>query len=329
MKAPRAATVAPLVVSLAAIVLLGLAGCAAPSDADVAVGTVEIVEVEAAPLQPARVRSIRVREGDRVRAGDTLALLVVPTLEAGIAQAEARVGAAEALVRELARGAQPAEVARAAADLRSAEAEAERTASDLRRAEPLLAQGELSPARLDALRAAAQVAAGRRDAAQQALRLLQDGAREERRAAAAAERRAAGAALAALRASEADLVLLAPVDGIVTSRNAEPGEAVVAGQSVVTVAQPGRPWARIYVSQFVLPRLAVGDTLAARLDRDTLTVRGRVAAIATRAEFTPRVALTEQEREDLLFAVRVELEDPSGRLKAGLPITVRLPAPPR
>jgi hypothetical protein len=46
-----------------------------------------------------------------------------------------------------------------------------------------------------------------------------------------------------------------------------------------------------------------------------------VAALATAAEFTPRVALTEKERSDLLFGVKLELRDDSGRLKAGLPAT--------
>ena len=61
--------------------------------------------------------------------------------------------------------------------------------------------------------------------------------------------------------------------------------------------------------------------------RDVATAfRGRVAAIATKAEFTPRVALTEQERADLLFGVRIEFRDDTRRLHAGLPITVELPA---
>jgi HlyD family secretion protein len=50
-----------------------------------------------------------------------------------------------------------------------------------------------------------------------------------------------------------------------------------------------------------------------------------VASIATRAEFTPRVALTERERADLQFAVKVVFDDTTGTLKAGLPITVTLP----
>ena len=77
----------------------------------------------------------------------------------------------------------------------------------------------------------------------------------------------------------------------------------------------------------VLPTLRVGQIVTARLDAfPDRTFRGRIASLNPRAEFTPRVALTEDEREDLLFGVRVEFDDPSGMLKAGLPLTVELPA---
>jgi HlyD family secretion protein len=124
-------------------------------------------------------------------------------------------------------------------------------------------------------------------------------------------------------------VLVSPVNGVVSSRNVEPGEVLSAGQSAVTVGQPDRPWARIYVSQFVLPQLKAGDTLLARLDGDTTPYAGRITAIATKAEFTPRVALTEQEREDLLFGVKVEFTGNTERLRAGLPVTVTLPSASR
>jgi HlyD family secretion protein len=123
------------------------------------------------------------------------------------------------------------------------------------------------------------------------------------------------------------MVLLAPVHGVVSSRNVEPGEVLAAGQSAITVAQPSRPWARIYVSQFVLPTLRPGDSVSARLDGDSTVFRGRISAIATRAEFTPRVALTDKERADLLFGVKVEFADTTQRLRAGMPISVLLPRP--
>ncbi len=156
--------------------------------------------------------------------------------------------------------------------------------------------------------------------------LLKEGARPERRSAAHQETRSAEAAAAMIRASAKDLVLLSPVDGVVTSRNVEVGEVLGPGQSAVSVGEPDKPWARIYVSQLALLRIKTGDTLSARIDGDSTVYRGRVASIATQAEYTPRVALTDQERADLLFGVKIGFVDTTGRLKAGLPITVSVPA---
>jgi HlyD family secretion protein len=54
-------------------------------------------------------------------------------------------------------------------------------------------------------------------------------------------------------------------------------------------------------------------------------VPGRVVASRDRAEFTPRVALTEEERADLVFGVKVAIADTTGALRAGLPVTVTFP----
>ena len=304
---------------------LGLIACNRGAVSDTAVGTLEMVEVNVGPLQPARAVRVIAQEGDAVQAGDTLAIFTTPTLTASLAQAEARAAAADEAARELASGARPGEIARGEKELDMAESDATRAAADLARLEPLALKGDVSRATLDAARAAARTTASRRDAARETLQLLRDGARKERRAAAAADARGAQAAAEGWKATANDLVLLSPVAGVVSSRNVEPGEVLAAGQSAITVGQPDRPWARIYVSQFVLPRLKAGDTLVAHLDGDTTVYRGRITAIATRAEFTPRVALTEQEREDLLFGVKVEFVWAGDRLRAGMPVTVTLP----
>lgn len=310
---------------LLVLAALGLIACNRGAVSDTAVGTLEMVEVNVGPLQPARAVRVIAQEGDAVQAGDTLAIFTTPTLTASLAQAEARAAAADEAARELASGARPGEIARGEKELDMAESDATRAAADLARLEPLALKGDVSRASLDAARAAARTTASRRDAARETLQLLRDGARKERRAAAAADARGAQAAAEGWKATANDLVLLSPVAGVVSSRNVEPGEVLAAGQSAITVGQPDRPWARIYVSQFVLPRLKAGDTLVARLDGDTTVYRGRITAIATRAEFTPRVALTEQEREDLLFGVKVEFVWAGDRLRAGMPVTVTLP----
>jgi HlyD family secretion protein len=118
------------------------------------------------------------------------------------------------------------------------------------------------------------------------------------------------------------------VSGVVTSRNAEPGEMLAPGQSALTVGETARQWVRVYVSPAVLPRLRVGQRATATLDAfPDRAIEGRVVAISPRAEFTPRVALTEAERADLLFGVKVAFADTSAMLKAGLPVTVRFTEP--
>jgi HlyD family secretion protein len=68
-----------------------------------------------------------------------------------------------------------------------------------------------------------------------------------------------------------------------------------------------------------------GQAAVARLDGfPKRPIPGRVVAINPQAEFTPRVALTEGERADLLFGVKVALTDTTGLLRAGLPATVTL-----
>lgn len=299
-------------------------GACGGNDGMEAVGTVEIREHDVAPMSPARIVGLMVDEGTRVDAGDTVAVLSMATLAADIEQRRARVSTAEAALREAEAGPRRAEIDRAAAELRAAEAEAERAAKDLQRGRALAASGALAEQQLDAAQTQATTTANRRDALRETVQLLRQGTRPERIAGARAEVETARAALAAAQATRADLVLTAPVAGLVLGRHAEVGEVVAAGTPVVTVGEAARPWVRVYVSPEAAARLTIGSSAVATLD--DLPERefvGRVASVATRAEFTPRVALTEKERADMLFAVRVDLADTTGTLKAGLPVTVK------
>jgi HlyD family secretion protein len=312
--------------SLAAFTALVLAACGTPpADAFEATGVIEVVEVNLAPLTGGRVARVLVEEGDRVAIGDTLLVMEIPTLDSDLAQRRARVASARAALAEATAGALPAELQRAEADVAALTADAERAASDARRIAPLAQQDFASAQQKETLDAAARTAAARRDAAVAQLQLLRDGPRAERVAALRAEMGAAVASLEALEATARDLVMLAPIVGRVISRSAEPGEVLNAGTRAIVLAETARQRVRIFVGQDVFPQLSVGDTITATLDAlPDRPFEGTIASLATQAEYTPRVALTEQEREDLLFAVRAEFRDTSETLKAGLPVTVRI-----
>lgn len=301
------------------VVAIALVACR-EEEAVRASGTVEYTQSDVAAMVPARVVRVLVDEGAQVRAGDTIAMLAQTGLPQDIEQRRARLAAAEADLADLQRGARHEELQRARADLRSAESEAARTAADSTRLARLLAAGGVSEATFDAAASGARVAGARRDAAAEALRLLEAGARPDRIQAARAAVATARAQLAMGQAADRDLVLTAPVDGQVLKRHAESGEVLAAGIPVVTLGDPRRAWVRVYVRAPVFAGLAVGDLVPVTVDgMGGEPFAGRITALATAAEFTPRVALTEEERADLLFGVKLELADSTGRLKAGLP----------
>ena len=256
-------------------------------------GTIEIREIRMASLTTGRLVRLLRDEGDSVRAGDTVAILEQPGLDAQIAQRRAQARSAGSRVSEI----------------MAARADSERAANDLARAERLRAQNIMSAQQYDGLRSAAAAAAARLQSVQ----------------ATATESEAALAALAVTQSVSDQLTLVAPADGIILVRYAEPGEVVSVGAPVVSLGLVRQPWIRAYVGETHIARVALGQTVQIRVDGypDT-TFTGRISEIAPRAEFTPRAALTESERADLMFAIKVAIDDTGGRLKAGMPVDLEI-----
>ncbi len=143
------------------------------------------------------------------------------------------------------------------------------------------------------------------------------------------ESQAAHAAAEVTESVRDQLVLLSPADGIVLTRFAEPGEVIAAGVPVVSVGLVRDPWIRAYVGERFVARLKAGQEVRIRVDGypDSAFI-GRISDIAPRAEFTPRAALTERERADLVFGIKVATDGAAGRLKAGMPVRVEIPLLP-
>lgn len=317
--------------SLAAFVLLIvalIASCrSSRSNVIEGTGTVELTEVDVSPLVTARVTRVFREEGDRVRDGDTLMRLTQSALPSDIELRRADVAAAEARLRDLLAGPRESEIEEAEAAVRAAEADAVRTASDAERLIPLAGKGTVSQQQADAARAAAREAANRRDQARERARLVRQGPRPQQIAEARAQVASARAALNGVVQTSRDLTLTSTIDGTVLSRNAEPGEVLGPGVSGMTIGDVRQLYVWIYVDQAAFPIIRIGDSATAVLDDyPDQPFRGVVAALRDRAEFTPRVALTKDERADLMFGVKVAFPDTSRMLKAGLPVTVRIVA---
>lgn len=300
----------------------GVFACASPPPQDEAVGTVELTETDIAALAPARVVRVLVDEGATVRRGDTLVVLSQATLTPELEVRRARVSQAEAELRDLRAGARAAELARARADLSAATADATRARREADRYRALLQGGGVGESQAEALETAAKVAEQRAITAKETVELLAEGARPDRIRAAESALRQARGQVATLSASAADLVLTAPHDGVVLGKHVEVGEAVGAGTPTLTLGDPQKPWLRVFVSTGLFERLHVGDRAEVTVVGGSTRYAATVVSLNTRAEFTPRVAMTETERADLLFGVKLSIADTSGRVKAGLPVQV-------
>ncbi len=183
------------------------------------------------------------------------------------------------------------------------------------RGKPLTMEAQLHAAEMQAHVAEAQV-----DAARAALDQLLNGPTPEEVAVAEAQVRQAQAALGVLDVQIAQRTLTAPMDGIVTARSVQVGETATAGAPLLTIANLDEVTLVIYIPETKIGQVRVGQEVEIRVDSFPERVfTGEVVYIAGEAEFTPRNVQTQEERVNLVFAVKVRIPNPDGLLKPGMP----------
>lgn len=136
---------------------------------------------------------------------------------------------------------------------------------------------------------------------------------------------AAKAALAVAEDNLAYTEAYAPTEGIVLTRIREPGSVVNASEAVMTVSITSPIWVRAYVSEPDLGRVRFGMEAEIHTDtKDAPVYKGRVGFISPVAEFTPKTVQTTQLRTDLVYRLRIYVDNPDCILKQGMPVTVKL-----
>ncbi len=152
-----------------------------------------------------------------------------------------------------------------------------------------------------------------------------EGTRAEDIAAAQATLQVVQARVASAQTSLDDTRLLAPSDGVVISRVREPG-AIVGPNDVVFVLSLTRSvWVRAYVSETELGKLHPGMEVSVQSDAAPSSFKGHVGFISPTAEFTPKSVETPELRTDLVYRLRVIVDDAGPGLRQGMPVTVQIP----
>ena len=300
----------------------------AASDEIVLYGNIDLREVDLAFNDSQRVASVLVREGDSVRKGQVLARLDTSRLEPQLAQAEAQAAAQRAVVARLHHGSRPEEIAQARANLMLAQADARQAHDNYQRLEAVSSSSSgraVSRQEVDDAEAQADVSDARVAVNRKALQLALIGPRKEDIAQAEAVLDGDEAQVALLEQELGDAQLRAPLDAVVRSRIAEPGDMASPQKTALTLAIIDPKWVRAYVSETELGRVQPG--MAAAVEVDSFPGRrfqGWVGFISPEAEFTPKTVQTEELRSSLVYEIRVFVTDPGDVLRLGMPATVYL-----
>jgi len=290
-------------------------------------GTVEAREVDLAFQVGGRIAELAVDEGDAVQAKQRVATLDARDYELALRAATAQMDAAQAALAALRAGTRIQELRVAEAQLAKAQADLDYARVEFKRIAELVARKLAPQEQLDQLQQRQNVALAGVEQARQMLALLREGPRQEEIDRAAAELRARQAAVETARQQLAYVQLHSPVTGVVSVRLVETGEVVAAGKPVLRVAELSQPWVRAYLNEADLPRVRLGQPAEVRVDGLPGKVwPGRLAFIAPDAEFTPKTVETRALRVDLVYRVKIEVENPSGALKLGQPADVLLKA---
>jgi len=114
-----------------------------------------------------------------------------------------------------------------------------------------------------------------------------------------------------------------PVDGVVLTRYAEKGELTSYSKPLYKIADLQTMFLRVYLSGAQVPQVRIGEEVEVRIDGGK-SRKGRITWISSKAEFTPKIIQTREDRVSMVYGVKVQVNNQDGRLKIGMPGEMRL-----
>ena len=286
-------------------------------------GNVDIRTVNMSFRVGGRLASLTVDEGDSIRAGQTLGELDRAPYENALLQAQANVSTAQAQYDLMMAGYRSEEIAQAAAAVNQAQAAYDYAQNFYQRQLGLRASSAISANDLENARSSRDQAQATLKSAQDKLRQYRAGNRPQEIAQAKASLEQAQAALAQAKLDLHDTVLTAPSDGTLMTRAVEPGTMLNAGGTVLTLSLTYPVWVRAYVDEKNLGQAQPGQAVLLYTDsRPDKPYHGKIGFVSPSAEFTPKTVETPDLRTDLVYRLRIVVNDADGALRQGMPVTV-------
>jgi len=272
-----------------------------------------------------RIVKMPFEEGSPVKAGERIAQLDSVTFQQTLQQNIAQLGVQTANLRKLQVGTRVEEIGQDRATVAEREANLKNAEEILAKNQAAVKIGAISTQDYQVALNQKNAAMAQLQAAQEVLREAVNGSRPEDIQAAQASVLASNAAIELARTDLRHVQLFAPADGIVQTRVREPGAVVNVGETVYTVALVTPKWVQAYLEEPDLGRVKPGQKAKIYTDTDPQhPIDGQIGYIAPVAEFTPKNVETHSLRTELVYPVRVIVNDPKNLLRQGMPVTVRI-----
>ena len=294
-------------------------------------GTIETTQANLSFQVPGRVVKVNVQEGQSVTKDQIIAELDRAEFESRYEQAKANLDRAQKTKQQLEtvldinKKTLPSEVARATANVKSVKDTLKDAEKNYQRFEDLFSKGVITEKERDTMKLTYDVAKSRLTESESMLKLAQgnltkiDAVKQDIEVA-AAQINSINASLNQASIQLAYTQLKSPMDGIITSRNIEPGETVNSGREVITISDLSRVDLKIFVDETEIGKVKPGQKVDVKVDTfPGKTYTGSVSFISPEGEFTPKIIQTKKERVKLVYLVKVSIANPNFELKSGMP----------
>ncbi len=293
-------------------------------DPELIQGQVEVSEYRVSSKVPGRILEIRVKEGDYVKVGDTLAILDAPEVRAKMEQAQSAENAAAALELKAQNGARQEQVQGAYQVWQQAKAGLEIAEKSYQRIQRLFDEGVISAQKRDEVYANYKAMEAQCKAAESQYQMAQNGARREDKLAAAAQVGRARGAVQEVNSYIHETVQIAQMEGEVSSIYPKVGELVGTGSPIMTISMMQDMWGTFNVREDQLNGMEVGKTFKAFVPAFNKEVEMKVYYMKDQGSFAVWKATKANGQYDLkTFEVRARPTEKFDGLRPGMSLIVK------
>ena len=293
-------------------------------DPELIQGQVEVSEYRVSSKVPGRILEIRVKEGDYVKVGDTLAILDAPDVRAKMEQAQSAENAAAALELKAQNGARQEQIQGAYQVWQQAKAGLEIAEKSYQRIQRLFDEGVISAQKRDEVYANYKAMEAQCKAAESQYQMAQNGARREDKLAAAAQVGRARGAVQEVNSYIHETVQIAQMEGEISSIYPKVGELVGTGSPIMTISMMQDMWGTFNVREDQLNGMEVGKTFKAFVPAFNKDVEMKVYYMKDQGSFAVWKATKANGQYDLkTFEVRARPTEKFDGLRPGMSLIVK------